>query len=89
MPVNSSSARVFYGMAFVAARGKTVLYGGGDSTGNLNDVWEWDGTDWANPMPVSAPVRHWGMVLSSIKGTQRVVLFGGGIDAAIDNETAE
>jgi len=41
--------RGLHAMAYDAARGKTVLYGGKDfTTGKiLDDTWEWDGQQWA------------------------------------------
>jgi hypothetical protein len=33
-------------MAYDAARSRLVLFGGYNGTENLNDTWEWDGTQW-------------------------------------------
>ena len=33
-------------MAYDAARGKVVLFGGYDGQTNLADTWEWDGQAW-------------------------------------------
>jgi hypothetical protein len=41
------SARSGHALAFDAARGRVVLFGGGDGTGRLADTWEWDGTQWS------------------------------------------
>ena len=38
--------RFMHAMAYDSARGKTVLYGGGDGTNNPDDIWEWDGKRW-------------------------------------------
>jgi hypothetical protein len=41
-------------MAYDAARGRVVMFGGRDSSGNMTaDTWEWDGTTWTNVTPAS------------------------------------
>ena len=46
-PATSPSARSDHAMAYDAGHGQTVLFGGGDSTGDfLGDTWVWDGTTW-------------------------------------------
>jgi hypothetical protein len=74
------SARASPAMAYDSARGRVVLFGGDEgSTGTLKqDVWEWDGTSWADRTPAgtkpSARDDH-AMAYDSARG--RVVLFGG------------
>ena len=42
--------RYRHGMAYDARRGKVLLYGGTGQLGVLlDDVWEWDGAQWAGP----------------------------------------
>src|SRR5205823_1918551 len=47
------AARVEPAMAFDDKRGHTVLFGGyttsGSTTTYLNDLWEWDSTNWMQP----------------------------------------
>ncbi|MBI1853562.1 MAG: hypothetical protein HYR85_24765 [Planctomycetes bacterium] len=40
--------RFMHAMAYDAARGKTILYGGGDGQTTLDDTWEWDGKSWSH-----------------------------------------
>ncbi len=71
------SARRWPAMAFDAARGVTVLFGGeGVGRIDLGDTWEWDGVNWVQaattgPLPRN---RH-GMTYDSDRGV--VLLFGG------------
>lgn len=78
---DSPSARYLHAMAFDAARGKLVLFGGDAGGGfSLGDTWEWDGTRWTNVTPTatseSAGARHrHAMVYDA--GRQRVLLLAG------------
>ena len=70
-PAASPSGRFGHGAAFDAARGRTVIF-----SGTLDDVWEWDGTDWhliAQGTPL--PTRTATMAYDAAR--QRVVLYGG------------
>jgi hypothetical protein len=40
------TARDQHAMAYDAARGQVVLFGGVGYSGTLNDTWVWDGTNW-------------------------------------------
>jgi uncharacterized protein (TIGR03437 family) len=69
-------------MAYDAAHGQIVLFGGeaGDGCFNLpitNDTWLWDGTNWTRATPASKPSdrRFHSMIYDSAQG--QVVLFGG------------
>lgn len=80
-PVHSPPARALGGMAYDAAAGTTVLFGGVTITYDgqtcLNDTWTWNGTDWTQhtlstaPSPRAAPMAY-----DAARG--QVVLFGGG-----------
>ena len=86
-PVSSPSPRGGPGMAYDAATGTVVLFGGslnGDFGGisggvDYDDTWIWDGKTWTNVSPaVSPPGRRFdtqGMAYDARTGT--VVLFGG------------
>jgi len=39
-------SRFMHAMAYDAARGRVVLYGGGSSDASFDDTWEWDGGRW-------------------------------------------
>ncbi len=73
-----SGARV-HAMAYDAARGRVVLFGGWSArpSGPLADTWEWDGTDWVRLSPSKSPSARTGHAMTYDAGRQRVVLFGG------------
>jgi hypothetical protein len=75
-PTVSPSARSEHGMAFDSFRSRTVLFGGSQGGSPLGDTWEWDGTNWLQRTPASAPSpRSAPMAYDSQR--HRVVLFGG------------
>jgi pimeloyl-ACP methyl ester carboxylesterase len=80
-PLNSPPPRTSSGMAYDAARGQVVLFGGNDAIGLpsslLNDTWVWDGTNWTQKSPTNSPTPRYGQALAfdSIRG--QVVMFGG------------
>lgn len=72
--------RIAHGMAYDAARARTVLYGGFVSPGplqGLGDTWEWDGAAWQQMSPAASPGPryHHAMAWAPGLGT---VLHGGG-----------
>ena len=71
-------------MAYDAAAGNIVLFGGASSTGTfLNETWTWDGTTWTQQSPsVSPPTRSSQMGMVYDAGTPTVVLFGGNNSAS-------
>lgn len=72
-----------------AARGRVVLFGGSDRSGNRDDVWEWDGARWSEVATISAPEPRsgHGMAYDSARG--RVILFGGRGDGVLLDDTWE
>ena len=77
-PAHAPSGRGGFAMTYDAARGRTVLFGGGTGgSANFGDTWEWDGTDWTQRAPLHSPgVRaRVSMVYDAVRG--RCVLFGG------------
>jgi len=74
------SARTDFLLAFDAARGRTVLYGGlGPGAEALSDTWEWDGVSWADVTPASGygphPAARGAMAYDAARG--RVALLDG------------
>jgi hypothetical protein len=65
-----------HGMAFDAARGRVVLFGGGDGSSMNGDTWEWDGAAWA-VRATTGPVARRGHSMSYDPTRARTVLFGG------------
>lgn len=70
------SSRRGFAMAFDAARGQTVLFGGFDGA-ERDETWVWDGATWQllQPSVRPTPRSYAAMAWDSIR--QRVVLFGG------------
>jgi len=63
-------------LAFDAARGKIVLFGGGRPAGGPSpDTWEWDGRDWERVTSAVAPGRYNSAAVSDPAGG--VIRFGG------------
>lgn len=87
--------RYFHTVAYDEARDRVVLFGGNDDgvalSHTLDDTWEFDGASWHDLRPADSPspparMAH-GLVYD--KKRQRVVLFGGGVNAARQRDTWE
>jgi hypothetical protein len=75
-PFTTPPARREHALAYDAARGRVVLFGGSGLKA-FADTWEWDGNSWTQRFPPTSPparVAH-AMVYDSIR--KRIVLFGG------------
>ena len=85
--VDFPSARGDHAMAFDAARGVTVLFGGDTAAGSSSETWEWNGTAWSNRSPAGTPgadfptARH-NHAIAYDSMRERVTLFGGHTGAA-------
>src|SRR5262245_48220069 len=75
-PATMPPARAGHALAFDLARGRAVLFGGGNVTGALADTWEWDGTNWTQRFPAQSPPARSGHALASDIIRNRTVLFG-------------
>ncbi len=78
-PANSPMARNDHAMAYDAARQHVVLFGGyagGALPLSHSDTWEWDGSNWTQPVPQSPSRRHDHAMAYDV-ARQCVVLFGG------------
>jgi hypothetical protein len=67
-------------MAYDAARGEVVLFGGRDGTQFLGDTWTWNGTAWTEEHPDTSPSPRVGMGMAYDAARSLVVLFGGCCD---------
>jgi hypothetical protein len=75
-------ARREHAMAYDAARGKIVMFGGvletSSATAALDDTWTWDGRDWKLESPTVIPDQLRGHAMAYDAVNQKVVMFGGG-----------
>jgi hypothetical protein len=78
-PESSPSPRSGAGMVAMKSPGRTggntVLFGGWNSAGALQDTWVWDGTTWRRALGSGPPGRH--LAAMAEINEKRVVLFGG------------
>lgn len=80
-PATQPSRRANGQMAFDAARGNVVLFGGANpSNVDLDDTWIWDGTNWTEVFPSTTPTAavDSGMVYDPIR--EVIVMFSLDID---------
>jgi hypothetical protein len=64
-------------MAYDAAHGQVVLFGGTDSTGYRNDTWVWNGMTWTQKTPANSPPLRSCQAMAYDAARREVVLFGG------------
>jgi hypothetical protein len=76
-------------MAYDAATGTVVLFGGIDSTGGhlFNDAWVWDGATWTKQTPKTSPPGRAEAPMAYDAATGNVVLFGGAGGGHVLNDT--
>jgi hypothetical protein len=65
-----------HGLAFGAARGRPLLFGG-ERSSYLADTWELQGADWVSILPLGSPSVRAGHALAFDLARSRLVLFGG------------
>src|SRR5262249_2828855 len=71
------SGRTGHAIAFDAARGRLVLFGGDNWNQNLGDTWEWNGIAWTQFTPAVAPGAGAGTAVGFHAAAGGGVLFGG------------
>jgi len=74
-PAASPPAREDAAMAYDAATGTVVLFGGAGGPGN--DTWTWNGTTWTKQLPAASPPARDDAAMAYDAATGTVVLFGG------------
>jgi len=74
-------------LAYDAARGQVVLFGG-TSKQSLNDTWLWDGHGWGEAHPAVAPPPRHDAAMAYDPAAKNVVLFGGIQDVHLGNPIA-
>jgi hypothetical protein len=75
-PATSPAARGYTSMAYGAATGTVVLFGG-YGTRAFGDTWTWDGTTWTQQAPAAHPSARSRAVMAYDAATGTVVQFGG------------
>jgi len=88
-PETVPPARSEHAMAYDAARGVTVLFGGWNYSGNLDDTWEWDGDDWVQRTSATAPSARMAPAMAYDAARGVTVLFGGYNDGGALGDTWE
>ncbi len=82
-PTSAPSLREHHAMVYDQNRGTIVLFGGHTTASGVpeyvNDMWEWDGTDWTEISPAgqNAPSPRGRATVVFNTFDERVVLFGG------------
>jgi Galactose oxidase, central domain len=76
-PNTSPSPRSDASMAYDAATGNVVLFGGGTASTNFGDTWTWDGSTWTKQAPKTSPPARHSASMAYDAATGNVVLFGG------------
>jgi hypothetical protein len=89
-PSSSPSARSYFSMAYDADLGLVVLFGGavgGDWPNSTNDTWTWNGANWTQIHPSTAPPNryNYGMAYDSLKRV--ILIFGGDSTGPSRNDT--
>jgi cysteine-rich repeat protein len=91
-PVKIPPARAHAAMAYDAAYGTMVMFGGCESmiysacAGiRLGDTWEWNGSEWAERTPSTTPAPRYGHSLTYDAARANVVLFGGSNGYPLDD----
>ncbi len=76
-PASSPPARGAASMAYDAATGTVVLFGGSGANGPFSDTWTWDGSTWTKQNPATHPGALFLSAMAYDAATKTVVLFGG------------
>ena len=79
-PATSPPARTGAMMAYDAATGKMVLFGGWNGSASyvvFGDTWTWNGTTWTQQAPAASPSAREDAAMAYDSGTGEEVLFGG------------
>ena len=76
-PIASPPARANAMMAYDAATGQIVLFGGDVNSTQLGDTWTFNGTTWTQLSPAKSPSARSDAMMAYDAATGQVVLFGG------------
>jgi hypothetical protein len=76
-PAVHPPARFWASMAYDAATGTVVLFGGSNGNRDFGDTWTWNGTTWTRQHPATSPPALCCGSMAYDAATRTVVLFGG------------
>jgi hypothetical protein len=87
-PLANPPARADGALAYDAARGQVVLFGGMAQRDQVffdfGDTWVWDGTNWTQKTPLNSPSARHGFAVAYDTAHAQVVLYGGtNLDASV------
>lgn len=90
-PDTTPPVRGYCSMTSDPDRGRAVMFAGttGGVDGQLDDTWEYDGTNWIEITPDTSPTRRWASRMVYDPVDRVVVLFGGRAGGTYYNETWE
>ncbi|GEM_PF-6948317 len=79
VPLGYTPGRWRHGMAYDAARGVVVMFGGTNNTYTeiYDDTWEFDGNSWTKKTPANKPSARHGHTMAYDAARHKVVLYGG------------
>jgi cysteine-rich repeat protein len=78
VPKMSPDARSNAAMAYDAARGRLVMFGGEDTAGTtFSDTWEFDGKYWTKMSPATVPAGRTLHTMTYDATRKQIVMFGG------------
>ncbi len=88
-PANHPSARYGHAMASICTTDKVLLFGGWDHSSRVFDTWTYDLSDnaWSNNTKAFKPTDRCYVDMSSVNGTDNIVLFGGNGLGSFLNDT--
>jgi hypothetical protein len=83
-PTTSPPARYAHAMAYDAAHGQVVLFGGLNTGSSIiGDTWVWDGTNWTQKSPTTNPTARYSHAMAYDSAHANAVLFGGNNGSAL------
>lgn len=82
-PATNPPGRAYTSMLYNPISGKVFMFGGNGYTSDWNqidDTWEWDGTNWTQLPTPTAPSPRYGHAMTYDAARNEIVLFGGMLD---------
>jgi hypothetical protein len=78
-PAHSPGTLCGHAMAYDAARGRVLLFGGYDAAASRysDETWSWDGVDWTRLEPPASPLGRASHAMASDPVAGKILLFGG------------